>query len=46
MFLISLDTTKAAVAEAGLQAGVHIINDVSGGNLYCLISLKNTMLGM
>ena len=32
MFLISLDTTKAAVAEAGLQAGVHIINDVSGGN--------------
>ncbi len=32
VFLISLDTTKTAVAEAGLQAGVHIINDVSGGN--------------
>ena len=30
-FLISLDTTKPAVAQAGLQAGVHIINDVSGG---------------
>ncbi len=31
-FLISLDTTKQAVAQAGLQAGVHIINDISGGN--------------
>jgi dihydropteroate synthase len=31
-FLISLDTTKPAVAWAGLQAGVHIINDISGGN--------------
>ena len=31
-FLISLDTTKPAVARAGLQAGVHIINDISGGN--------------
>jgi dihydropteroate synthase len=27
---ISLDTQKAAVAEAGLRAGVEIINDVSG----------------
>lgn len=31
-FLISLDTTKPAVAQAGLQAGVSIINDVSGGS--------------
>lgn len=27
---ISIDTRKAAVAEAGLQAGAQIINDVSG----------------
>jgi dihydropteroate synthase len=31
-FILSLDTTKPAVALAGLQAGVHILNDVSGGN--------------
>ncbi len=31
-FLVSLDTTKPAVALAGLQAGAHIINDVSGGS--------------
>lgn len=31
-FLLSLDTTKPAVAQAALQAGVHMINDVSGGN--------------
>ena len=31
-FLISLDTTKPLVAQAGLEAGAHIINDVSGGN--------------
>ena len=31
-FLISLDTTKPAVAQAALQSGVHLINDVSGGN--------------
>ena len=37
-FLISLDTTKPLVAEAGLQAGAHIINDVSGGN-YELLNL-------
>ncbi|MDG0964856.1 MAG: dihydropteroate synthase [Opitutales bacterium] len=37
-FLISLDTTKPLVAESGLQAGAHIINDVSGGN-YELLNL-------
>ena len=26
-----MDTTKPAVAQAGLQAGAHIINDISGG---------------
>jgi dihydropteroate synthase len=31
-FILSLDTTKPSVALAGLQAGVHILNDVSGGN--------------
>jgi len=31
-FIISVDTTKPAVAQAALQAGVHLINDVSGGN--------------
>ena len=31
-FILSLDTTKPAVAQAGLQAGVHLINDVSGGH--------------
>lgn len=30
---ISVDTTKAAVARAALDAGAHIINDVSGGRL-------------
>jgi dihydropteroate synthase len=28
--LISIDTTKASVARAALQAGAHIVNDVSG----------------
>lgn len=28
--LFSIDTTKYAVAEAALQAGAHILNDVSG----------------
>lgn len=28
--LLSIDTTKAAVAEAALDAGAHIINDISG----------------
>lgn len=31
-FVLSLDTTKQAVALAGLQAGISILNDVSGGN--------------
>ncbi|MDA7823789.1 dihydropteroate synthase [Opitutales bacterium] len=31
-FVLSLDTTKPAVALAGFQAGVSILNDVSGGN--------------
>jgi dihydropteroate synthase len=29
---ISIDTTKAAVAEAAVRAGADIVNDVSGGN--------------
>ena len=29
--LISVDTTKAAVAERALEAGAHIINDISAG---------------
>jgi dihydropteroate synthase len=29
--VISLDTTKPEVARAALEAGVHVINDVSGG---------------
>jgi len=28
---MSIDTTRAAVAEAALQAGVTVVNDVSGG---------------
>ena len=31
-FILSIDTTKPAVAQAALQAGAHLINDVSGGN--------------
>jgi dihydropteroate synthase len=31
-FIISIDTTKPIVAEYALQAGAHLINDVSGGN--------------
>ncbi len=31
--LITVDTVKAAVAEAALAAGAHAINDVSGGRL-------------
>lgn len=31
-YILSLDTTKPSVALAGLQAGVHMLNDVSGGN--------------
>ena len=31
--LISVDTFRAKVAEAGIQAGAHIINDIAAGNL-------------
>ena len=31
-FIISIDTTKTAVAQAALQAGAHVINDITGGN--------------
>jgi dihydropteroate synthase len=29
--IISIDTSKAAVAEAAIDAGVHVVNDVTGG---------------
>jgi dihydropteroate synthase len=29
---ISIDTTRSKVAEAALNAGAHLVNDVSGGN--------------
>ena len=29
--MISIDTTRAAVAEAALDAGAHLVNDISGG---------------
>jgi len=31
--IISIDTFRAAVAEAAVQSGAHIINDISGGQL-------------
>jgi len=31
--IISVDTFRAAVAEATVQSGAHIINDISGGQL-------------
>src|SRR5690348_1901312 len=31
--IISVDTVKAAVADAAIQAGAHIVNDVSGFRL-------------
>jgi len=31
--ILSIDTFRAKVAEAAIQAGAHIINDISGGNL-------------
>ena len=34
--VISIDTTKPKVAELALEAGAHIINDVSGGNFQLL----------
>ncbi|TCD54052.1 dihydropteroate synthase [Alloscardovia theropitheci] len=30
---LSIDTTRASVAQAALECGAHIINDVSGGQL-------------
>jgi dihydropteroate synthase len=30
--IISIDTTKSAVADAALRAGAHIVNDISGLN--------------
>jgi dihydropteroate synthase len=30
-FIVSIDTTKSEVAEAALQAGATIVNDISGG---------------
>ena len=44
-FTISLDTTKPAVALAGLQAGVHILNDVSGGNEEMLVHASRFQAG-
>lgn len=38
--VISVDTVKAAVAEAAIEAGAHIVNDVSG------LSLDPEMLGV
>ena len=43
-FLISIDTTKKAVAEAALQSGVHIINDVSGGQQGLFKSCKKNIM--
>ena len=31
--VLSIDTFRAAVAKAGVEAGAHIINDISGGTL-------------
>ena len=31
--IFSVDTFRAQVAEAGIEAGAHIINDISGGDL-------------
>jgi dihydropteroate synthase len=31
--ILSIDTFRAAVAEAAIKAGAHIINDISGGQL-------------
>jgi dihydropteroate synthase len=31
--VLSIDTFRAGVAEAGINAGAHIINDISGGQL-------------
>ncbi len=44
-FLISVDTTKPAVARASLEAGAHILNDVSGGNPELLELAQNHQAG-
>ncbi|HAS45403.1 MAG TPA: dihydropteroate synthase [Microscillaceae bacterium] len=31
--ILSIDTFRARVAQAAIEAGAHIINDISGGNL-------------
>ena len=31
--ILSVDTFRAKVADAGIKAGAHIINDISGGQL-------------
>ncbi len=31
--ILSVDTFRAKIAEAGIKAGAHIINDISGGQL-------------
>lgn len=45
---ISVDTTRAAVAEAAIAAGADIINDISGGtfdpNLFCVAARLNAPL--
>ena len=37
--VISLDTTKPEVAQAALEAGAHVVNDVSGGTDSTLFDL-------
>ena len=38
-FVLSVDTTKPEVAQAVLEAGAHLINDVSGGTDPTLVDL-------
>ena len=38
-FVLSVDTTKPEVAQAVLEAGAHLINDVSGGTEPTLVDL-------
>ncbi len=46
--IISIDTQKSSVAEAALDAGAHIVNDVSAGNtdreMFKLVSDRNAGL--
>ena len=39
-FVISIDTTKTKVAQLALEAGAHLINDVSMEVVFCELSLK------